>query len=124
MDRKQRLIAGGVAVFVVAGIVLVPQALDDDDGKTERATGGEPAGTIVADGLRYRPRTTTVAEGRDMRFRNDDDVAHTFTADDGLFDSGTIQPGDEYRFAFDGPREVTFHCEIHPSMKGTIEVDG
>lgn len=126
MDRNRRIAFGAAAVVVlVAGAVLVPKVLDDDGGKDDDgAVNGGPAGTVVADDRAYSPASLTVDEAKDVRFRNDDDVAHTFTADDGLFDSKTVAPGGEFRFSFDGPRRVRFHCEIHPTMKGTIVVEG
>ena len=42
------------------------------------------------------------------------------TADDGSFDSGVLNPGDTYMVAFDGQGTITYHCAIHPEMRGSI----
>jgi plastocyanin len=119
MDRK-KLALGAVAVLVLAGVVaLVTRDGDDDEASNPDVPIAE---TVTADDNEYGPDTFTVVEGEYVRFVNEDDVAHTFTADDGLFDSGTVEPGEDYRYAFDGPVTVTFHCEIHPSMTGSVEV--
>ena len=64
----------------------------------------------------------TVAVDDTVTIGNDDASPHTWTSDDGLFDSGTLSQGQEFTFAFDEPGEYAFHCEIHPSMTGTITV--
>ncbi len=56
-------------------------------------------------------------------FRNEDSVEHTFTADGGLFDSGPVAPGKSFTFSFPAAGELTYHCEIHPSMKGRVVVE-
>jgi hypothetical protein len=57
---------------------------------------------------------------------NNDTVAHTVTADDGSFDSGTLQPGQSYSRTFDGSVTglIPYHCAIHgaASMSGALEV--
>lgn len=63
------------------------------------------------------PRTT-------VTWVNNDTDAHTVTADDGLFDSWVLQPGDSYSVWFSGTGTVTYHCKIHPDMKGSIIVGG
>jgi plastocyanin len=122
MDRRK--VVAGVAVVAAAVVigVLVLGSGDDDDGGGGRADEPGPAETVTAESTAYTPDTFTVTEGEYVRFVNNDDVTHTFTADDGLFDSGEVEPGSDYRYAFDGPITVTFHCEIHPSMTGTVEV--
>jgi len=51
-------------------------------------------------------------------------VDHTTTSDDGLWDSATLQPGEQFSFAFDQPGTYTYFCSIHPSMTATIVVEG
>lgn len=73
----------------------------------------------------FQLSSTTVAPGAEVTFRNDDSVAHTATADDGSFDSGSVPAGGSATFtAPDAPGEVAFHCEIHPSMTATLTVEG
>jgi plastocyanin len=44
------------------------------------------------------------------------------TAEDGSFDSGTLQPGDTFSTTIDENGPVTYRCNIHPEMTGTIVV--
>jgi hypothetical protein len=46
------------------------------------------------------------------------------TADNGLFDSGVLEPGQSYSTWLGGSGMVAYHCEIHPDMKGSIVVVG
>jgi plastocyanin len=119
MDRKWIAVGAAVVVVGVVAAVLLTGGGDDDGGSSNEVPIAE---TVAAENNEYGPDTFTVVEGEYVRFVNNDDVTHTFTADEGLFDSGPVDPGNDYRYAFDGPVTVSFHCEIHPSMTGTVEV--
>ena len=62
--------------------------------------------------------------GSTITWTNKGDEPHTVTADDGSFDSGMLNPGDSYTVAFDGQGTVTYHCAIHPKMRGSVTVGG
>lgn len=66
----------------------------------------------------------TVAAGDTIEILNADDAPHTWTAEDGTFDSGTIAGGESYSTTIDTPGEYAFVCSIHPSMMGSITVEG
>jgi plastocyanin len=51
-----------------------------------------------------------------------DSAPHTATADDGSFDTGTLEEGKLKSETFKEARTYTYFCEIHPSMHGTVEV--
>lgn len=72
----------------------------------------------------FDPGQITVEAGTKVTWTNDDSVPHTVTADDGSFESGTLQPGASYSHTFESAATVAFHCDIHPSMTGTVEVTG
>ena len=62
-------------------------------------------------------------KGDTITFKNEDGFAHTFTADDGAFDSGNVDGGGEFQFTPDAEGTIAFHCKIHSNMKGTITVE-
>jgi plastocyanin len=64
----------------------------------------------------------TVPVGTTVVVRNDDSAGHTWTADDGAFDSGFIDGGGTFEFTFTEAGTFAFHCEVHPAMTGTITV--
>ena len=64
---------------------------------------------------RSRPARTVV-------WTNGGQVAHTVTAEDGSFDSGPIEAGQQRAITFSAPGTYTFHCTPHPFMRGEIVV--
>ena len=78
--------------------------------------------TVSIHDLTFDPATLNVASGTTVTWTNNDTVAHTVTADDGLFDSGVLEPGQSYSTWLGGSGTVTYHCEIHPDMKGSVVV--
>jgi plastocyanin len=55
---------------------------------------------------------------------NADPTAHTWTADDGGWDSGSLAQGASSTHTFTTAGTFAYHCAIHASMKGTVVVDG
>jgi len=70
----------------------------------------------------FAPSTLTITAGETVTFTNDDDDAHTVTANDGSFDSKGLDTNGRWRHAFVKPGTYTYFCELHPFMKGTIVV--
>ena len=119
-------VAGGGAL---AAALLVTGTIGDDEDNDTTGPGernefvADDDRTIVADGLAFEPDELTVRVGDAVAFENRDDLAHTFTADDGLFDSREVAPDGRYGFTMPRAGEIPFHCEIHPQMTGTITVE-
>jgi len=71
----------------------------------------------------FGPKELRVPVGTNVTFSNDaGGTPHTATADDGAWDSGTLQDGQTFGHAFAQAGTFAYHCAIHPSMKGTIVV--
>jgi plastocyanin len=68
------------------------------------------------------PDDTPVAAGDTVVWTNKMGMAHTVTADDGTFDSGRLTKDKSFSHVFNNAGQVAYHCEIHPSMTGTITV--
>ncbi len=91
---------------------------------TDAAGGGDAAAggaEIVISGFAFS-EDLTVPVGTTVVVRNDDSAPHTFTADDGSFDSGSIDGGGTFEFTFTEAGTFAFHCNMHPAMTGTITV--
>ena len=97
------------------------QASPDQTGPVQAAPVENPVTVNIQDDA-FEPATTSIAPGTTVTWVNNDDEAHTVTADEGLFDSGRLDPGDSYSVWFDGSGTVAYHCEPHPHMTGSIEV--
>jgi plastocyanin len=80
--------------------------------------------TVDIDDHTFDPAELNVAAGTTVTWTNADTEAHTVTADNGLFDSGVLEPGQSYSTWLGGSGTVTYHCEIHPDMKGSVVVVG
>jgi plastocyanin len=70
----------------------------------------------------YDPDPVTIEEGGKVTWVNRDAAPHTATADDGSFDTGTIEQDKLKSESFKQPGTYTYFCAIHPSMHGTVEV--
>ena len=80
-----------------------------------------PGSVQIAD-FAFSPRDVEVASGTEVTWSNEDPSAHTVTADDGAFDSGTMDPGARFAFRFDEPGTYDYSCLIHPTMRASVRV--
>ena len=86
------------------------------------ATGS--ADSVTIDDFSFMPSELTVSVGDTVTWTNDQGVAHTVTADTGEFDSGNLAQGAEFTETFDAAGTFPYFCAIHPSMTGSITVEG
>ena len=70
----------------------------------------------------FAPPTITVAAGTPIVWTNKDATAHTVTSDTRQFDSPVLDVSDTFSQTFTTPGTYTYHCSIHPFMKGKIVV--
>lgn len=75
---------------------------------------GQPSG--------YEPAEVAVKPGQVVKWKNEGAEAHTVTAEDKSFDSGSMAPGAEFQFTFSKPGTFTYTCTPHPWAKGTVKV--
>ena len=123
----------GIVVLVFASIAAAQSSPDQNSnpgqGQSPSSSGqADPAQntnlTVSIHDHAFDPAQLSVAPKTTVTWVNNDTVAHTATADDGLFDSGALQPGESYSVWFDGAGQVAYHCTIHPDMKGSLVVGG
>lgn len=72
--------------------------------------------------LSFAPGKLEIVAGTTVTWKNDDPLAHTITATDRSFDSGSIESGRTWSRAFARAGTYTYFCIPHPFMKGTIVV--
>jgi plastocyanin len=70
----------------------------------------------------YDPDPVTVQVGGKVTWLNQDSAPHTATAEDGSFDTGTLEEGKLKSETFKQAGTYAYICEIHPDMHGTVEV--
>ena len=110
------------ALSVLALVVFVAAAVAQGAGV--EAVPMEDARSVGIGDNFFDPPDAAVEPGTTITWTNNGARPHTVTADDGSFDSGVLNPGDSYTVAFDGQGTVTYHCTIHPEMRGSVTVGG
>ncbi|MBD3219136.1 MAG: hypothetical protein GF310_12750, partial [candidate division Zixibacteria bacterium] len=73
-------------------------------------------------GFNFDPADLAVETGATVRWTNNHTVNHTSTSLDGIWDSGTLAPGESYSYTFNNPGYYEYDCTFHPSMTGVIRV--
>ena len=96
---KLRVVLLPIAVLCALGLASCGSDSDSASSEAEATTGGKASPATV-------PKEAESGE----------------TADDGSFDTGTIEEGKIQSETFKQPGTYAYHCEIHPTMHGTVEV--
>ena len=78
--------------------------------------------TVNIKNFAFNPSVLSIKAGTNVVWVNDDSVPHTITSDSGDFDSGNIAPGGSFNHTFTKAGSVSYHCNIHKTMKGQIIV--
>jgi plastocyanin len=76
----------------------------------------------------YVPSILTVKKGQQVTWSNEDVAFHSVTSGfygepSSLFDSGYLDPEQQFSFIFDEEGEFDYFCTLHPWMKGQIIVE-
>jgi LPXTG-motif cell wall-anchored protein len=86
------------------------------------ATAAASTTVTIAD-FAFSPKSVAINVGDTVTWRNTDDVAHSATAEDGSFDTGTFGNGKSRSETFDTAGTFQYICTPHPFMKGTVTVN-
>jgi plastocyanin len=85
--------------------------------------GGGPVSDASIIDYDYSPTTINIQPGTTVRWTNNGQAPHTVTSDGaGQFNSGQIASNTWWQFTFNTPGTYNFHCDFHPTMKGTVNV--
>ncbi|MGH8998337.1 MAG: hypothetical protein ACRDY7_02995, partial [Acidimicrobiia bacterium] len=105
MRRRPRrgTLLGTVGVLAVTGGLATPSA-------------AEPA-RAQAGGRRFTPVEVTISAMETVSWTVAEEP-HTITSDDGLFDSGTLQPGTTFVAQFHNVGVYRYHCRFHGAPGG------
>ena len=119
--------------LVVAVVVFAACGGDEGGGGGNAGGGGGGGGgggdiTVSAVDNAFEPSTLEVpSDGQvTVEVTNEGQNPHTFSSEEGGFDSGTLNAGDSKTVTFDAPGgEIQFICNIHgEAMSGTIVPQG
>jgi plastocyanin len=82
---------------------------------------------IVIKDLQYQPSTLRVQAGQTIEWKNEDIVPHTATSENAkgaaAFDSGSIAPGQSWRYVAKTKGSFDYLCTFHPNMKAKLIVE-
>jgi len=86
------------------------------------AAAPHPDAVIHIKQFAYAPSARTIKVGQTVQWVNDDEVAHSVTADDRSFDSRELSKGQTWSHTFDKAGTYTYYCDDHEFMKGSVIV--
>ena len=70
----------------------------------------------------FAPKTVEIRVGNRVTWTNRDSVAHTATARNGSFDTGSLGEGESGSVRFNAAGTYRYICTPHPTMTGTVVV--
>jgi plastocyanin len=112
----RRLVLGSAVLLVAASCSSTKSS----------STTGSTGNAISAKDFAFSPNTLKVKAGTTVVFTNNDTTTHTFSANDGSFDAGRKSPGQTFSFTVPSNTKagtvIAYHCNIHHSMTGEIDV--
>jgi len=127
MKKSFLLIVSGMAIALLgAGCSpqSAPPAINAANGNAGPAVHTSAKSDVSISNFSFDPGTITVNKGMAVVWTNNDSVGHTVTADQGTGPaSSLLNPGETYAYTFNEPGTFSYHCSIHPSMKGTVTVN-
>jgi plastocyanin len=109
-----------LAIAALAACPAATQAQHDHGGGANSAQGSGPMVAVGFD--TFSPPMLDVLTGDTVNWPNESARPHTVTADDGSFDSGRIPVRSSFAQRFGVPGTFAYHCTLHPSMTGVIDV--
>jgi len=113
-----------LGLLTLAGLLLgsaaVAGPVSAEDGSEESA-----AVEVAVRDDRFVNARLTVPAGTTITWMHKGNNAHTISALEGEFESGTIERGDSFSFTFDTPGTYQYLCRQHllQGMRGTITVE-
>ncbi len=114
----------GLLAVALVGALQVPSAAT---GRGTRPSTTPSAPTSVKRvkivDFAFKPATMTITKGTRVRWTNAGNTTHTSTSIRGVWDSGSLAPGDTFSRVFRRVGTFKYHCTIHPTlMHGKIVV--
>jgi len=115
----------GLLAVVLVGALQLPSVAIGRGARPSTTTPSAPTSVkrVKIVNFAFKPATTTIAKGTRVRWTNAGNTTHTSTSIKGVWDSGSLAPGDTFSRVFRRVGTFKYHCTIHPTlMHGKIVV--
>jgi plastocyanin len=129
MSKQSRILLAASAVILILACIFAGCSSSSSSGQAPSAAASPaPAASVPAitiKNMAFSPEILTVKAGTTVTWTNDDSASHTVVSDDGssaVFKSSVLASGASFPFTFKEAGTYSYHCGIHPLMKGTIVV--
>ena len=124
---KKRMVTMGLVVLALFLVLLGGckkggSSYSTPTGPTTKPPTTTAPNVVAIAGFAFGPSPLTVTKGTTVTWQNKDNVAHTATADDGSWDTGSISPGASKSLTFVNAGSFAYHCTVHPMMTATLVV--
>ena len=119
------LLATGLGISCYSSASAPPAA---SPGLPQETTPGAAPATpstveVAIEGFAFQPAEIKIAVGSTITWYNEDSAAHTVTARDKTFDSGSQSGGATFSYKFGEKGTFAYYCQFHPSMTGKVIVE-
>lgn len=127
--------------LILAGAIVPPRFISAQlllPGALSRGVANQISGPLAATApvriveFAFEPSSLTIAAGDTVQWTNEGELAHTSTADMGLWDSGLLAAGQmsgygrvagqSFSVTFDTVGTYGYFCRVHPFVRGTVTV--
>jgi glucose/arabinose dehydrogenase/plastocyanin len=126
VKMKNRMVMWVVVALVILGVVIggvVFYNNSQNSGKTTNtSTQNVASGVITIQNYSFSPSSITISKGDTVTWQNNDSAIHRIVADDNSFDLGDVSNSGTSKYIFDKAGTYSYHCSIHPEMKGVVVV--
>lgn len=129
--RPTRVAGFTVIALSIGGLACVserssapPENLDDCSAQLPAEAFGSTI--VVIRDFRFSPAQVSLRPGTKVTWVNcgaSGDAAHTSTSDANVWGSNLLPPGATFTREFPRAGAFPYHCQPHPSMRGTVTVE-
>ena len=118
---KNKKLYLNILVLLISAMVITSCSKGSSYNSTPSTT-PPVANSVSIVNMSFSPATLTVTAGTTVTWTNNDNMTHTVTSDATGFDSGDLTVGSKFSKVFSVACTYSYHCTIHPTMKGSIVV--
>lgn len=111
------------ALLTAIFLLIVGGGCGSEESTDGNAAASNNSGRVAIADFAYSPVDLSVEAGTTVSFPNRDSTSHTASANDGTFDTGTIEGGERGAVTLEQPGTYRYYCLFHPFMKGTVRVE-